>query len=330
MELPPESVIVALAERYGDFLVRHGKELGVRPLVLPNSEFFPDRFTGDEASATALVRRMQGHAAMADIPITVRVIESELGQGGGCGSGACATPAAEAQKVPRIIDDGRHWILQVPSLELNAPVVLTAMTARVLGHVFLVETAANPSEIAEPADVTADVAAVGLGFGALMLEGAYIYSKSCGGPHVGRVTRLSLPELAILSALFVQLGKHSSRSLMRELSTTQRAAVDDALEWAKSNGRLIERLRTDPARVASGDLPLEEAKPWLSRLFGRKSKAALPNETSDDLSFEDLGVLETTLGSSLRAKPPKERSAADEALRALVDEALNESEANAE
>jgi len=50
--------LTAIVERLGCLLAALRDDLGHRPLVLPTAEFFPDRFTGDEASAERLVARM--------------------------------------------------------------------------------------------------------------------------------------------------------------------------------------------------------------------------------------------------------------------------------
>src|SRR5688572_20490999 len=96
MELPPEPVQRAILERYARLLARFGGEIGKRPMVLPNGEFFPDQFEGDARSVRRLIKRMQVHAGMEDIPIRARLLGTESDgqeQAGSCKSGACAMPA---------------------------------------------------------------------------------------------------------------------------------------------------------------------------------------------------------------------------------------------
>jgi hypothetical protein len=193
------------------------------------------------------------------------------------------------------------------------PVVVTTMVARALGHVFLVETLAPHERIEAPIDLTADYAAVALGFGPLLMEGAYIYSKGCGGPQVAQVTRASLPELAIVSALFAEVNSHSTRKALRELGTTQSALFGEALEWAKTNSELVARLREEPARVAAFDYTLSESKPWLLRLFGGKRSAGPDSARSDSAPPS---------GERARSAPPKASDPYRDEIRALVDEAL--------
>ncbi|HVW24527.1 MAG TPA: hypothetical protein VHC69_04125 [Polyangiaceae bacterium] len=312
------AALSSIVERHARLLAAAGEELGARPLVLPTAEFFPDRFTGDEASARRLVSRMLEHAGLVDVPVTTRVVEEdepESPHGGGCSTG-CAVPVANAASAPRLVDDGDGFLLNVPAPELAHPVVLTTMIARALGHVLLVETSPSGAVIEGPVDLVADYAAVALGFGPLMLAGAYIYSSGCGGPRVARVTRAALPELAVLTALFMEMGGHGARKIMKELGATQADALSHALEWARSNRELCDRLKRDPERVAAGDYSLRDAKPWLVRLFERKAKPA-----DDDIPADLLAP---------RAAAPKPRDAASEELANLVHEALEAARTDAE
>src|SRR5512142_1603272 len=116
MLLPPHPVTESLIRRLGSLYHRLGDEIGDRPLVLPNGTFFPDRFSGDEKSVEMLLRRMQGHAGLQDIPLELRIVsahcsdcDGECKQGGGscgcqqesghaqkgCGTGACGSCGSE-------------------------------------------------------------------------------------------------------------------------------------------------------------------------------------------------------------------------------------------
>ncbi len=295
MQLPDRHELSGIVERYARLRCLPGAGLDARPLVLPNGTFFPDRFTGDHESAERLVERMAMHAGMEDIPLNAVLVADDSGCAqGGCSSG-CAVPAATDGSGPRLVDDGVGWSLRIPSQELSHSTVLTTMVARALGHVFLVETL--PAGVAPdaPAELTADYAAVALGFGVLLMEGAYIYSTGCGGPSVAQVTRASLDELAVLAALFIAVGEHPARAAARELGVTQKALFTDAQDWVRSNDALVDRLKHNPARVAAGDYSLSESKPRLFRWFAESPrepeldarpvsrKSALPNPKHDEL-----------------------------------------------
>jgi hypothetical protein len=307
--------LASIVERMACLLAALREDLGQRPLVLPTAEFFPDRFTADEASASRLVARMLEHAGLSDVPVTTRVVaedEPESPHEGGCSSG-CAVPVANSAGTPRLVDDGDGFVLNVPAPELGHPVVLTTMVARALGHVLLVESGASAPS---PAELSADYVAVALGFGPLLLEGAYIYSSGCGGPRVAQVTRADLRELAVSTALFIEMGGHAARKATKELGATQADALSQAIEWARSNRELCERLKHDPERVAAGDYSLHDAKPWLVRLFERKPK---PRE--DEIP-RDLLVPKVTT--------PKPRDSASEELANLVNEALEAARTDAQ
>jgi hypothetical protein len=316
-ELPDNSALSAIVERYARLLTNLGDHLGDRPLVLPTAEFFPDRFTGDLASARRLVERMLAHAGLEDVPLTTHVVTTDEPEAPheGCSSG-CAVPVATAASTARLVDHGDGFTLNVPAPELAHPVVLTTMVARALGHVCLVEALPEGTPVEQPAELVADYAAVALGFGPLMLEGAYIYSKGCGGPRVAQVTRAALSELAVLTALFVEMSGHGARRAIKELGATQSASLGEALEWAKSNRDVCTALKRHPLRVAEGNYAFREAKPWLLRVFGKKAK---PPE--DELP-EDL--------FRRRPEAPRAPDPARDELRALVDDALGSARADAE
>ena len=324
MEQLPEPVVRAIIQRYARLIHRLGAELGERPLVLPTGEFFPDTFNGDKKSARRLVKRMQEHAGMSDIPIkTVLVDPEEEGHGhahgGGCGSGGCAVPKASTDSPARLVDDGEGWRLQLQSAELRHPVAMTTLLARALAHVFLMETKDEAERLDEPVELTVDLTAVALGFGELLLEGSHVYSKGCGGPSVAKLTALGPQELSVACVLFAERGGHSARALAKELPPTQREAFDDARALLERNRPLLTALREMPERVADGDFDLAQDKPLFGGLFGKK-------RTDDDLS---LAELEAMLATTPRAKKATKKDRATDELASLVDEALRDARAEA-
>jgi len=336
MELPAESVLFAVTQRYARLLARFKSEIGERPLVLPTAEFFPDVFEKDERSVARLLSRMQLHAGMDDIPITTKLVgdgDVSAKTGGGCGSGACSTIHGTEEQTERLVDRGDGWQVNVPATEIGHPVVLTTQLARTLGLVFLLESRAEGEPLDEPVDVTVDLAGVALGFGALLLEGSYIYAKSCGGPSVARVTHIGPGELAFALALFAAHRGHSLRPALKQVGTTQQALLGEASALVDSNQKLVRALRNDPERVKSGDFALEESRPWLLRVFGGRSQkprgeAGGLDALGADASLEDVESLLATLpAQAKRPAAPKARDEKKDELRALVDEALSENRA---
>jgi len=330
MQLPPDPVVRALVQRYARLITAFGEEIGARPLVLPTSEFFPDTFTADQKSLKRLVKRMQRHAGMSDIPIKTVLVREEGGEhehgGGSCGTGGCGTGAcstdATADATARLVDEGDSWRLNIAPAELKHPVVLTTNVARALAYVFLMETRKDDEPIDEPVELTVDLTGVALGFGELLLEGSHIYSKSCGGPSIAKVTALGPTELAIATALFVAQHDHSARAAAAQLPPTQKEAFGEARALVSSNPSLSEGLRSSPARLAEGDFELGEAKPLLARLFSKRKKSP------DELSIEELEAMVATMPTQ-KAKASRSDPKKDE-LKALVEEALTEAHADAE
>lgn len=191
MLLPAETTQLDLLRRSARLMVQFRDQIGKRPMVLPNADFFPDRFTGDRASTQQLLERMQEHAGLVDIPVDVALAATDmddLAAAHAC-AGSCAAPNTAAPN-QRIIPHSDGWIVQLSPGELHHAVALTCTLARSLGSIFLVESAPRPEVIEAPIETSVDLAATALGFGALLLEGSHIYSKSCGGPSIAQVTSL--------------------------------------------------------------------------------------------------------------------------------------------
>jgi hypothetical protein len=340
MDLPANDACRELVRRYARLLDTFAAELGERPMVLPNSDFFPDAFRADEASVHRLVRRLCKHAGMSDIPIGVRLVATGEGAAaGGCGTGACSptvsasgacAPGTSGGELPvaRVAEAAEGWQLSVYDVELAHPSLLTTRLVRALAGVFLAETSSSQAAVEPPLGVSIDLTAVTLGFGALMLEGSHVYQKGCGGPSVAQLTTLSVSELAIAFALFIERGDHKARAALRELSATQQALVSKACAWARSNRAPLALLRTAPARLIDSPLEFSEARPWLARLIeGRSSPAAAP---APGLGLE-AALAAATLDEALAHAPehlpaPPPRPARVDPRRAelqsLVDEAL--------
>lgn len=277
MDLPDDRTLRDLVQRYASVIERFGADLGERPMVLPNGTFFPDPFTGDLPSVGRLLRRMQQHAGMADIPIQVGVLDpdADLEACGSGGCGSCAAPNVSPELArSRLIDLGDGWRVNIDPGEVRSPVALTAALARALGHVFLLEEATPERPIEDPLEVTVELISVALGLGTLLLAGSYLYQKSCGGPNVACLTALGVGELSIAFAMFAKHGGHSLRGARAALEVTQRAQLDEAETWLLSNPRVSQLLARDPLRLALGDFELSAPKSWMARLLSGLAPSA--------------------------------------------------------
>jgi hypothetical protein len=336
MDLPASDACSELVRRYARLLANFAPELGERPMVLPNADFFPDPFRADEASVLRLVRRLSKHAGMSDIPIGVQLITTGEGgaAGGACGTGSCGTSscgsanAAEPElPVARVSEQEGGWRLSVFDVELAHPSLLTTRLVRALAGVFLAETSHAEAPVEPPLTVSLDLTAVALGFGALMLEGSHVYQKSCGGPSVTQLTTLSVGELAIAFALFIERGDHKTRTALRGLGATQQELLSKACAWARSNRTQLGLLRSAPAALLDAHFDFQPARPWLARLIGARSnpdaivapglEAALAAASLDAALANAPEMLPTpTAPRPVRVDPRRAE------LRLLVDEAL--------
>lgn len=332
MQLPPLQVMRAVVQRYCRLLHRYRADIGQRPLVLPNSRYFPDQFLADVDSIQTLVRRMQVHAGLDDIPVTVEVVdESTPPPVSSCSSGACVPQSATG--LERLVDMGDAWLLRVSAAELRHPIALTTNLVRSLSFVFLVESQRDGERLEPPVDVTADLVAVALGFGPLMLQGSYIYAKGCSGPQVASVTKIAVNELAVVVALFSLLGEHPVAPALKELDITQRTLLSEAYELLRANPALIQHIRSAPLEVSTLPFELAPSRGFIGRLFSpRKSSIAhlggiRMGAISADMNLDEVEALLIDMPPSSRAgrtQPRSARSSKHEELASLVADSFSE------
>src|SRR5262247_4106474 len=100
MDLPAEIQTRWIVRRTAT-LLRLGAE-PVRGLILPTSEFFPDRFDATPASVAALVARIQDHAGLGDARVEIKIVAPDGDtQTGSCQSGACGSNGKMAARLDR-------------------------------------------------------------------------------------------------------------------------------------------------------------------------------------------------------------------------------------
>jgi hypothetical protein len=329
MDLPAIAELRLGVQRYAEALAALELSSGEQPLLLPTSDWFPDRFSADQDSFERLVARMQGYAGLEAVELEARLIGEVEGANcgtGGCGSGGCATPKAELEAPRLALLEGGGYRLEMPAKALGHSIAFTASIARMLGQIRLFEAGH-----ARPDPALAELAATALGFGVLLLEASHLYSKGCGGPNVGKATALGCGDLALPFALFVATEGHKLRPALAELAVTQRAVVDEAWALAQSNRALVERLKSAPERVARGDFKLGEARSWILRLFGGEKKRAKGDRNLEAFEALERGDNLDEVASLLGAEPARRAAGApqgkpkkDDELKALVDEALAE------
>src|ERR1700679_1804250 len=112
MDLPAETQLRWIL-RHTAALLELGAE-PVRGLVLPNGEFFPDRFDGSPPAVAALMARIQGQAGRGALPVELSILtpEGEEAAKVSCSSGACGGGGKVDFKLERVVrrDDGSYAV----------------------------------------------------------------------------------------------------------------------------------------------------------------------------------------------------------------------------
>jgi len=156
----------------------------------------------------------------------------------------------------------------MPAESAGHPVALTTALSRAAGAIVLAEA----DEDVSPVEVggMSELAAIASGLGVLIVSGAHVYGKSCGGARISRHTHLTVEEASVALALFVALHGKKPSVARAHLETTQREAFAEALDWVESNPLLLAQLRTRPEVLEAGLFRIEEPKGFLAKLFARR------------------------------------------------------------
>jgi hypothetical protein len=312
MELSDEalrSIVAHLAHLRAEY----GDVLADLDLVEPTGDYFPDAFALEPAAIDRLMRRMMTYAPLAaDLDVQVAFVEPEDagGGGGGCGSGACGPGDKGGKAIMKggAVETPDGYAVVLATGDVAEPKLLTASLARSMGRLVLFEADEDVDPRVEGA--LSELTAVACGLGVILLNGAALYKKSCGGMKRHQGTFLGVEELALACALFVRATDRKPSSVRRHLEVTQREAFDIALDWVDGQPKLVRALAKDPESLADGIFQLEEKKGLFSRLLSSKKP-----EDDDPLL--------------VAPRPVKQRSEAElrriAETKALVEEALLES-----
>lgn len=325
MELPVESQLRWILRSTASLL-----SLGAQPvsgLVLPNGDYFPDVFDGSPASVAALVRRVQAHAGMSDFEIELGVVVPE-GQGENlkvsCSSGACGGLGKLEPAVSRVTQTGEgRYRVMLQAAELKHPVVFTTALVRAVSFMFMEESGALDAFPGPDREAAADLAGVLLGFGVLLGNGSYIYSKGCGGVNVHSATKMPVEDIALSLAIFCTLHNVPERAASKFLELTPRECFEESMVWAHSNKNVLKKLGSKPEVILSDDYTLSEARSWLARTLGIGKKRSV--SVDDELALMERELLaQKQLGSGSSASGTKRDPKKLSEIRALVDESLDQ------
>lgn len=290
----------------------YGEVLGDADLIEPNGEYFPDEFKLEPVAIDRLMRRMMTYAPLAtDLAVEVVYVEPEgEGGGGGCGSGACAPGDKPKQMVKGgTVETPDGYAVLIAATDVGEPKLLTASLARSMGRLVLFEAGEEVDARVEGA--LSELTAVACGLGVILLNGACVYKKGCGGMRRHQGTFLGVEELALACALFVRVTDRKPGAVRRHLEVTQREAFDIALDWVDGQPRLVRNLKNEPATLEDGVFSLEAKKGLFSRLLSRKRE-------------DDEMPIALPASRPVRERSPEELRRIAET-KALVEEALQES-----
>lgn len=323
MELPAETQMRWILRSAASLL-----SMGAEPisgLVLPNGDYFPDVFDGSPGSVAALVRRVQAHAGMRDYEIELGVIMPE-GQGENvkvsCSSGACGGLGKLGPATTRVsqLSEGKYRVM-LNAAELKHPVVFTTALVRAVSWMFMEESGAMEAFPGSDREAAADLAGVLLGFGVLLANGSYIYSKGCGGVNVHSATKMPVEDIALSLSIFCTLHNTPERAASKFMELTPRESFEESMVWAHSNKNLLKKLKTNPDVILSGDYALSEARSWLARTLGIGKKRTV--SVDDELALMEREMAaKKQLGAG--SKAPKADAQKLSEIRALVDESLDQ------
>ncbi len=109
--------------------------------MLPDGNFFPDRFDGSPPAVAALFARLLDHAGLGHVAAEIGIVSPEgQTQTASCSSGACGGTGKIDVKMERVarLDSGAY-LVGVPIGEIGHPVILTTGLVRAVAFIFLTE-----------------------------------------------------------------------------------------------------------------------------------------------------------------------------------------------
>jgi hypothetical protein len=139
---------------------------------------------------------------------------------------------------------GQYVVLAVPAL-FRVPQLVYATVARELGRIAIHRSGHAPRQADEgDPEADAELAAVALGMGVWVANGAYVFENACCGGGCGLDLKslragLSLPEACFALALDGRRRDLSRRSIARHLEPTQRAAFKASWSSARDRPALV-------------------------------------------------------------------------------------------
>jgi hypothetical protein len=308
MDLPDEESLRRIVRSLAHLRAAHGEGIGRPPLVQPTGAFFPDEFRGDAASVARLLKKMIDLAPLSsEIGVELAFAMPDEERAGGCGSLACGSAGDGGSAGASVEELDAHYRVVVSTNDVANADVLATSLARSIGALVLLETD-EPVSAGE-----SELAAVACGFGVLLLNGAAVWAKSCGGLRMAQATSLSVEEMGVALALFAAVHEYKPSEARKHLGATQRAAFETAQDWVDSNPWLIESLRDAPHRLETGGIDLEPVRGVFGQWWHRRkleqalrAPSSRPPSAVSDARRRRIEEIEALMDEDPGAAPARE------------------------
>ena len=220
--------------------------------------------------------------------------------------------------------DGSYAI-QLGTTEVRNPTVLTTMMARTLGALFLAEANLGSLFARTEIDAAADLAAVHLGLGVLIMNGAAIEMKGCGGMKVHAATSLSPGEAGLALAIQMELSRiirgtdDGVRVVAKHLGAASGDAFRPALAFVEANVDVVESIARSPANIEADHFTLRESKSWFARAFG----IGRTKSRGDELDALERSLAESRATAKVSSPIDAKKAARLREIQALVEESFD-------
>ncbi len=223
------------------------REWIARTLATTRPHMGPDaRGAMPSAEATPVVRDMDGlfdlvcaaqsEIGQADVEFSLVEVPEE---GPPVPPGFVPLGNPEGQLLHTFHKGGEYILLYAPAL-FRLPELVLSSVARELGRLGLHRAGVAPSEDPEEVEARAELAAVALGLGVWVANGAYVFENSCCGGGCGLDLSsiragLSMPEACFALALDAHHRDMSRRAVGKHLAPTQLAAFKSSYKHLRKH-----------------------------------------------------------------------------------------------
>jgi hypothetical protein len=276
--LPPQDDRRWLLEQLTALVTARGAgPLVTAPLLEPTPRYFPDRWSGGEASVRRLVRRLCGYAGVEQLQVRVTIYEADPARRG----------EVVGKPAPRGHQELAVWIAGLSGGELRIgaeasaladPAAFVAAAARAVAHAWrlVYDLAATAGD---PYDPRIDVTAVYLGFGLLTADAALRFtSRGPQGQVHSRRAPLRIGSLPPQGVCWLLAILAHARGLDRnERTRLARAMQANQAAFFRHAYAAIERM--DPPVATQLGVPAREQWPAPASLAALT--APFPDEPDD-------------------------------------------------